>query len=637
MRRTLLSISRAALAIACAAVSSAAIVAFAARGGDSVSRSVENGGDWYARSPAWYTSRGIFPTEHAPDGSPYAWAGGRVRIQIPRLDRGTTRTLVLRARSGRAPDDPPPLLRITVDGLDAEAVTLGSEWRDVEVPLPVAPRQGATILVDADRTFTPGPQDPRALAFMLDRVTMAGAHVAPSRDVLIDVAVFAVSVALVAIVCLLPAWVAFAAGLLAGSAAAWLVLFDAAFLGEYSRTFVTLGVSIVVVAAIASALARAADPDTRRFWRAAATIAIVVTALKLAVFLHPDAPVSDGMFHVHRAQAVRAGSYIFTSITPRPFYEFPYPIGLYVAAQPLWDRFSDRVALLRAMTLVADAVVAMGLFAAVSRRWGAGTGVVAAGFALAVPIVTETVATANLTNVFAQSCFSLAIVWIGWHLASTRTVLAAAGAAALLSAAFLSHFSTAVVGAPAAVLVATVVALARVPKERMSWRWIAVAVVVSLAASYAIYYSHFHDVYARTLSRVGSGEAADTSLVATLGQHSESKAVTMMRFLLSNYGWAALLLAAAGFVIAVRRDARDGWTLVLLALATTVAAFIALGAFTPIEMRANLAAQPLVAAFAALACQWLWTIKHPAARATAVLLGGATVWIGIAAARTVLG
>jgi hypothetical protein len=640
MRRTPINSSQLVivLAIASAAVCAAAILAIAARGRDrTIVRSVENGGDWYARSPAWYATRGLYPTEHAPDGSAYAWAGGRVRIQIPRLDRRMSHTFGVRARSGRAPNEPPSFLRIAVDGVEGEPRTLGGEWQDIDIDLPIAPRQGATILVEADRTFTPGPNDPRALAFMIDRVALTSeGAIGPSRGVLIDVALFAGAVALAAAVCLLPPALVFAAGLAAGGAASWLVLVDAAFLGPYSGTFASLAIAVAISAGIASALARVGGADVRRFWRMAACLAIVVTSLKLAVFLHPNAPVSDGMFHVHRAQAVRAGDYIFTSITPQPFYEFPYPIGLYVVAQPLWDRATDRVALLRGITIVADGLVALALYAVVSRRWGQETGLLASAIALAVPVVTQSVATANLTNVFAQSCFSLGVLWIAWHLPSTRIAVATAGAVLLLCAAYLSHFSTAVIGMPAAIVIAAAVPLARDDRERAAWRWIAASVLLALAISYVVYYSHFHDVYARTLSRVGA-EGADTSLVATLGEHSERKPVTLLRFLLSNYGWAALALSAVGFVAAVRRGWRDAWTLVLLALSATVAGFLVLGAFTPIEMRANLAAQPVVAALAALGCRWLWRRGHIAIRVVTAALFIAIIWLGMSSARIVLG
>jgi hypothetical protein len=62
MRRTPINSSQLVivLAIASAAVCAAAILAIAARGRDrTIVRSVENGGDWYARSPAWYATRGL--------------------------------------------------------------------------------------------------------------------------------------------------------------------------------------------------------------------------------------------------------------------------------------------------------------------------------------------------------------------------------------------------------------------------------------------------------------------------------------------------------------------------------------------------------------------------------------------------
>ena len=54
---------------------------------------------------------------------------------------------------------------------------------------------------------------------------------------------------------------------------------------------------------------------------------------------HPLIVVGDGIFQVHRAQVVHGGQYYFTSVTPKPFFEFPYPVALYVFAQPFWSWF----------------------------------------------------------------------------------------------------------------------------------------------------------------------------------------------------------------------------------------------------------------------------------------------------------
>ena len=626
--------------VACSAVAAGALVLSAHDREGSVSRSVDNDGAWYARSPAWFATRGLYPSEYAPDGAPFAWAGSRVRFTISRLERHGRYRLEARVRSGRASTDPPAVVRVAVDGVDVGTQTVGHEWQVLAVSLPAARRSGAVILLDAQHTFVPGPQDPRALAYMVERFTLTpldASAVSVPRASLIDVGLFGGAVALAVTILALPLWIAFAMGATVGGAAAWLTAFDSAFLGDYSSVLRALGGAVVVAASISSLITGRVPLASRSAWRGAALLVLVVTALRLAVFLHPDAPVSDGMFHVHRAQDVRAGQYFFTSVTPRPFYEFPYPVGLYVAAAPLWDRFTDRVALLRGLTLVTDALVAIGLFAVVSARWSStSTGLLATALALAVPVVPQSVATANLTNVFAQSSFSLGFLWVGGHVASSRRALAVAGTVAFLTVACLSHFSTAVIGAPAAVLVAAGVALARDPRERRSWRWVALSVALALGLSYVLYYSRFHDVYARTLSRVGA-EKVGTSLVATLAEHSESKPLTMLRFLVSNYGLGVLVLAAVGLVAAVRRDWRQAWTLILLSVGLIVGGFFLLGAFTPVEMRASLAAHPVVAAFGGLGVSWLWRTKHLAFRTIAIVAVGWTLWVGIVALRAVLG
>jgi hypothetical protein len=632
--RVLHAIAAIAAAAICAAAALAA-TAIAYRG--PIVRSVENGGDWYARSPGWYTTRGVYPTEHTPDGAPFAWAGGRVRLQIPQLDRASGHRLSLRIRSGREAD---AVLRVLVDGIDAAIVRAAANWQTFDVAIPPSKQTGVIVLIDAESTFTPGPQDARRLAFMLDRLALEptkASRIVVGTPTYVHVAAFAGGVALALILCGLPPWLALASGVAPSLAAIALVRFDAAYLGGYSAVLVPLAIATVVLGGLGAIVRRFAPADLRRAAAAAVALAALVSVLKLAVFLHPAAPTSDGMFHVHRAQAVRGGEYLFTSVTPRPFYEFPYPIGLYVAAQPFWTHVDDRVALLRGITIAADGLVAIAIFAAVAVRTGSRfTGLIAAALALAVPVVEQSISTANLTNVFGQSLFSLAVLWMGWRLRSRHTAIAAAVAALLLAAAYLSHFSTAVIGMPAAVAIAGATAFARDDRDARAWRWIALAVAAALVLSYAFYYSHFHDVYARTLSRVGS-EGASNSFVATLSEHSESKAMTMLRFVFVNYGWGALLLAALGVAAALRRDRRDGWTLQLAAFATIVTIFLLLGAFTPVEMRANLAAHPLVAIFAALGFAVLWESRRTSYRVAALACAAATVWSGLSSARALLG
>ncbi|HET7219486.1 MAG TPA: hypothetical protein VFJ02_15625, partial [Vicinamibacterales bacterium] len=288
---------RALAAVAASALCAAALLAAAAlvRHGDLI-RSVENGGDWYARSPGWYTTRGVYPTEHAPDGAPFAWAGGRVRIQIPQLVRDEGHELSVRVRSGRDAREPDAMLRVLVDGVDAAAVRAGADWQVFHVTIPPSRQTGAAVLIEAQDTFTPGPQDPRRLAFMVDRLELratAGGRIAIGALTYAHVAAFAAAAALAVLLCGLPAWMAWPTGTASGLAAIALVLFDAAYLGGYSAVFLPLSIATVMLCAVGAVALRAAPEDLRRAAAAAIVLAVLVSIVRLAVFLHPAAPTSD--------------------------------------------------------------------------------------------------------------------------------------------------------------------------------------------------------------------------------------------------------------------------------------------------------------------------------------------------------
>jgi hypothetical protein len=331
---------------------------------------------------------------------------------------------------------------------------------------------------------------------------------------------------------------------------------------------------------------------------------------------------------VHRAELVQRGSYFFTSVTPRPFFEFPYAPGLYVAASPLWASFPtqpEHVMLLRTIGLVVDALAALAIFAAVRRYWGVGAAVVAAAVFQLVPIGLHTFCTANLTNAFSQSLFAAALMLWVWSLSRPWALAASSLFAALLAAAFLSHFSTLSTGVPIVLAAGLALLGARGP-ERSRWTWTLAALAVALAVSYAIYYSHFHEVYAKTLERVLAREGAEASrsMVAPVS-------VKLGRFVhavrVEYFGLPLLAGALAGVAVALMRRSRDPLTLLVCGWGLVVAAFLALGVFTPIEMRAALAGQPVVAALLGLGAAALW--RNPlVGRPVAFFLVSAVVYRG---------
>jgi hypothetical protein len=127
--------------------------------------------------------------------------------------------------------------------------------------------------------------------------------------------------------------------------------------------------------------------------------------------------------------------------------------------------------------------------------------------------------------------------------------------------------------------------------------WVLAAGVGAAAVSYVVYYSHFHDVYAKTLERVAAreGEAPSRSMVAPVSV----KAGRMLGETRALFGVPVLICAAGGLVWLWRRRAREGLTLVLSSWVAVWAGFTALAVFTAIEMRAPLAVAPPMLALAA--------------------------------------
>jgi hypothetical protein len=358
-------------------------------------------------------------------------------------------------------------------------------------------------------------------------------------------------------------------------------------------------------------------------------VTIVAAAAKLAFFGHPNVALADSIFQVHRAQNVLAGQYIFTSITPRPFFEFPYAIALYVTALPLWDWFPtelDRVRLLRGIAIAADAVVGIAMYFAL-RRARAERGV-AVAFALLWPFARSplgALCTSNLTNLFGQALFGTAMAVVLWMAAAGTTRAAAlAGVLTLLTAAFLSHFSTISIGIPLAGGMGVLLMLAGAGHTRRLGAWLLGIVIVAGGLSYAVYYSHFHPVYRATIDRIVAGDGADEerSMAAPLGV----KAARWQRLTLQEFGWPALMAAAAGAVWLVRRG-RQPASIVIAGWAIGWLVFAALGIATPVQMRANLAAAPLVLILASCAIGALADASRLGA-AVATGLGLAMAWDG---------
>lgn len=562
--------------------------------------SLESGG-WTARTHGWIDFSGFYPAELDAE-RPFNWMSKAGRIRLVRLDRSDPLTFSVWLQPAVA--NRPVDLTIAVDGIAASPRRLAPGSQRVDVGVPRSDSSRAVIDLAVSDALVPGGSDTRSLGMRVDGIALTPA---PGRLRIPAMSLLAALVAGLAlgVVCALMLGarpLAFAVG--AGSAAwfGFLLAFDGALLGPYADRVQVIGIACAIAAVLLTLITRSpGDP-----WgiRAATCVAIIVTACKLALFFHPMATVGDSIFHVHRAQVVQRGEYFFTSITPRPFFEFPYPPGLYVVAGPLWQTFRsemEHVWLLRTIVIVAEALLALSLYAVVFVNWrNRLAAFLTSVVALLLPVGLYTICTSNLTNSFGQSIFGVGIAALlcAEAFPSKRWWFVAAGAA-LVCGGFLSHFSTFSVGIPLLVACAAAVFLGGRGAPRRVAVSLFLALAIATTASVALYYAHFMPVYKRTAERVlaREGEAQTRSMVAPASLKAERVATTVW----TEFGIAVLIAGVATGAMLVRSRAHDPLTLALGGWAAVVVGFWLLGIVTAVEMRASLAAQPLAAIVAASA------------------------------------
>ena len=603
-------------------------------------------GAWTARSRACFVPSGFYPAEFdAEAGKHFSWSEGSAQLRFPRLNRSAPHRLTINLGTGRPPGVAQPTVRAAVDGIVRATVQANADRTPLVIDIPVHDGVGAAVTLDVIPTWTPGPQDTRALGVSIDDVTLEAVdgHIQPARVVVLQTALAVMLAAAGLVLCGLRLRAAMATSCAVAVAFAWLQVTDAAFVGVYADRLVRIGAAVAAAGSVAG-LIRLRWPSSSALpeWPVAVVILLGATAIKLALFGHPLAQVGDAMFQVHRAQEVHVGRYFFTSITPKPFFEFPYPVALYVVAQPLWRFFPGELNLaflLRAITLVADALVGFGLYAAARRQWGSGRLALfcAALWPLArAPL--ESVTYANLTNAFGQAVFGVAMGAVGWLAAGPLSVGAAALACGCLVVAFLSHFSSITIGLP--VLGTSAVALMAFGKKHglKAGAWVMILTLAAGALSYGVYYSHFNAVYRQTLSRLL--ERPRTS--ETASKLVAAPSVKLQRWWTStgdDYGRPGvplMIAAATGAVLLLMRRRREGLTIVLLTWMGLWAALTAFGIFTPVAMRMNLAAAPALICLAAYAVGSL-SMKSRLGALAAALIVVVIAWDALQTCFTCLG
>jgi hypothetical protein len=573
---------------------------------------------------------GLYPAEIAPDGRTFAWSRETFSITLPGLDRRVSWRATLHIAASR-PDGSTPTLLTTIDGLTASTITLppGGFVDHVVAIEPRADRRRSTSIgFRVVPAFVPG-GDPRELGAQIDRITVAPAGGWPRlaldwrAPLLWGIVAGLLAGLLAAPMSLAAAWLAITALLVALAATAGL--------GPYAGAAWWPALGAGAGAAVATA---ALLPRARSGAAAAVLITFTAVAVQLVILLHPDMPLGDALFHAHRFQDVRAGKYFFTSVAPGD-YQFPYPVGLYVAAGPL-ARFTrsalENATMLRIVVVLANAIAAALLYRVVM-RWRSGDELSAAGAVAAfhlVPLSFGVIATGNLTNVFSQS---MAVISLGLaaELAAARggggrrVVVLAPLLLVVVAIALLSHTSTfAMLSVQLGLAGLWLATRRRGHGEDGSSRATGVilvgAAIAAAAIAVAAYYAHFGEVYRDAWARITAETGRATE--AAGGRTPYVRLVEAPRWLMAYYGLPMLTLAALGMILAIRgrRRLRREVSVIVAAWLIAAGIFLVVGIVTPVDLRHFYSAVPGAALLAGLALSRLWD-RGAWTAAAAVLLG----------------
>ncbi len=593
--------------------------------------------------PSSRLTTGLYEPERVGDEL-YAWTRGTVTMRLPQLDRRSPWTCTIRLRGARVDPSTLPELVIAVDGVTTVRQLTPNDYEDVPVTLPPRAQPGGVITLTASPTFTPGPQDNRALGVMIDDwrcSPAAGTWVrAPRRAIITAAIAGAVLSGAVALVVASPIAVVAAATAIAVAQAVPMTSGHAMFTDhvEIARSLAVwiAGLLVLGVWLLAGVRRRPLSTAATFVW----VFTVLAVYLKLLVLLHPSKPLIDALFHAHRLEWVLAGRYFFTQIMPGGV-QFPYAIGLYVFTAP-WTIFTtDYITLLRVVVTVAEASGGVLVYLMVVRAWGdRPAGALAAVLFTLVPRTYEVVGNANMTSAFAQAVAVAVIAAATMWPLSKAPWRWGAGLTLLTAAALLSHVGTFVVVMSTMVLLAGLSWWRGGASLRSPARVIAASALAAAVLSVVVYYGHFGEAYRSAATvRAESAAASQDDRLRQPEAPLTAKISEAAILSVATVGWPLLILAALGAPLVVGRGLRDRVSLAVVAWIVTGLTLILVMVLAPVEgsfqryaaeflSRVTVGTSPAIVILAGMGAAWAWR-RRGATRMVGLVLLGAAAWLGI--------
>jgi hypothetical protein len=442
----------------------------------------------------------------------YRWSKSSPEIEFPGI--GNQPVEVVLTTFGARPGGDPPLVVWTARGKEFELQTQPQLHTDTFfLDRGSDPLDGDLRLAFDVPTFTPR-GDPRELGVIIRSVTVRPADyglrpfVIPPLYVLLGLlAGLAGTYALFLISGLSRALALASTWLLAILSTLGILLArpDTALLAANLVSLMAWGLPLAVIArlALTRLLSSAGNPQSAIAW---GTLAFALTfVVRFGGLTYPQFLTSDLLLHVHNAQEVMAGKWVFSEPLPDGRL-VPYPPAYYLliaGLSPLTGASDEGLGLAFKWTAsLLDALTCLGLACAASRLWprhGQLVGPFAALAYLASPGALDLFSAGNYTNLFGQSMLNLtllgALVYISGRQPAGRWVPLLLAVGFLLT--MLGHYSMLLATLVIMFFFAVSIAIFHRSDAHRKRSWAVLGAYGSaVVGGFALYYWRFLDVIA---------------------------------------------------------------------------------------------------------------------------------------------
>lgn len=565
--------------------------------------------------------RGIFATEQGA-GTDFRWLSDGSEIVLPAAPGDSTWEASLRLSGERPPGVPAPTVSVLADGQLVARFETIQAFKDYNFSFRRAdlPESDLTLTIKTATFDPPGDEDNRPLGVALDSFTLAPQRIGLAQPLLPPPAYAAIVLAALGGLAGVLGRLGLRSRLVAGVT---LIALGLLLVGQLRQPDVTArylpGLLLGLIVLIASLLLL--RPLVRRLYAAGDVtmttreeqilcgIFLFGAAAHLAGVVFPNFQAHDMTFQVHRVEDILRGNFLLSVISSEWGYRrTPYPPALYILVAPfaaLTKGLTGDIALpLRLLPPIIDATSVFLIFYLLRRCKVPDPAPLLAAFCYTlVPATYQLLWWGFFSNLFGQWATLAVLTLAVAHYADLARPKYFAALVVLMALALLSHPGTFVL---TVVLIPLLALALAVTIGRESGRRGALALIVALAVSgalvYLLYYRHFTDLVTGQLRDLFAGTGDTATAPDERGWEDD-----YIRNRLYTLPFALYFVAAwvAGIRLAFQRgwERALGWAVIATLLTATL--FGAVHVVVGVWVRYFVFAAPALAIGVGLVIAWL--------------------------------